>query len=169
MLDILQRQSEINNWRIDIDGIHGNIEIWEMRIWSRHADLVEADPVRKARFQNILVDNTVFGNYGFEEPVLMQDPTAMAVTYGGFHITGINMWIEKSHTNEQGDKYDRMKITYSFPSAGKCSFQATLPIVIEPDIQEHYEQYNEGTSWKSIFEEASPPSYVYLEERPDKV
>lgn len=115
----------------------------------------QAEEGRYDRFKYITIDMTHFGNYGNEEPLLIQTRTQLS--FNGKFINSIDVKIDKSYDNDNGAHDHRMKVTLKSPTI--CGFNVPIPTVEPMDIAEHYETFNH------TFSEATPTTFAWEDDK----
>ena len=121
LVNILDTQAA--NKGISIDW-QNDVWLTEMKMWARHDDRTDPDPDRKWRFENTVLDESAFGDYGFEQPET--EITAHAFQVDGKVIHNVDAKVTK------GDDHN-IVLTYSATNTNACSFSIPLPMVVEPD------------------------------------
>jgi hypothetical protein len=159
LVNILDTQAA--NKGISIDW-QNDVWLTEMKMWARHDDRNDPDPDRKWRFVNTVLDESAFGDYGFEQPET--EITAHAFQVDGKVIHNVDAKVTK------GDDHN-IVLTYSATNTDACSFSIPLPMVVEPDATELYERGLDdfdhvGTGVNQTMEFITETSYEIMTEKP---
>jgi hypothetical protein len=159
LVNILDTQAA--NKGISIDW-QNDVWLTEMKMWARHDDRHDPDPDRKWRFENTVLDESAFGDYGFEQPET--EITAHAFQVDGKVIHNVDARVTK-------DTDHNIVLTYSATNTNACSFSVPLPMVVEPDAIELYERGLDdfdhvGTGVNQTMEFITETTYEILNEKP---
>ena len=159
LVNILDTQAA--NKGISIDW-QNDVWLTEMKMWARTDDRNDPDPDRKWRFVNTVLDESAFGDYGFEQPET--EITAHAFQVDGKVIHNVDAKVTK------GDDHN-IVLTYSATNTNACSFSIPLPMVVEPDATELYERGLDdfdhvGTGVNQTMEFITETSYEIMTEKP---
>lgn len=158
MLEVLKWQAIKKKWDIDYTK---TITVYDQRVWSHVDDLASGqdEEGREDRFKYITIDMSHFGNYGSEDPVLVQ--TRPQLSFNGNFITSISVSIDKNYKNDNGQTDHLMKISLKSPSL--CDFNVPIPVVEPVDVSEHFEKF------ENTFSEATAASFALEEHKDEKI